>query len=61
MLFIYIYNNRGKVNPSRPSHYDIGEPTLLYRRTTVDVLQYLDSERWKQRFSLKMLRRCLAR
>ena len=45
-------NDRGKVNRSRPTHYDIGMSLhyayRLYRPATVDVILYLDRERWIQ-------------
>ena len=50
-------NGRGKVNRSRPTHYGIGMSLhyrkSLYRPTTVDVIQYMDRERWIQCFSSK--------
>ena len=42
-------NDRGKVNRSRPTYYDIDMDIQyvcgLNRPTTVDVIQYLDRER----------------
>ena len=45
-------SSRSKVNRSRPTYYDIDMDLhyvlRLYRPTTVDVIQYLDRERWIQ-------------
>ena len=49
-------NDRGKVNRSRPTHYDISMSShydhglYTYRYTTVNIILYLDRERWIQCF-----------
>ena len=47
----------GKVNRSGPTHNDIGMSLqyayALYGPTTVDVIQYLNRERWIQCISCK--------
>ena len=54
-------NGQGKVNRSKPTHYDIGMSLHyaygLYRPTTltVDAIHYLDKERRMQCFSRRKM------